>query len=116
MKSNNYIKGRVGEDIAANYIMKNGFDILDRNYKIKFAEIDIIAYKNDVVHFIEVKSRTSRDFGFAYEAVDNKKQEKIRKTAEIYLNQSNFFYNEISFDIIEIYYDTKNINYIRGCF
>ena len=70
MKSNNYSKGKLGEDIAVNYLKNCGFEILDRNFAIKAAEIDIIAYKDNIVNFIEVKSRTTIDFGYAHEAVD----------------------------------------------
>ena len=52
MKSNNYSKGKLGEDIAVNYLKNCGFEILDRNFAIKAAEIDIIAYKNNIVNFI----------------------------------------------------------------
>ena len=60
MKSNNYAKGKLGEDIAVNYLKNCGFEILDRNFAIKAAEIDIIAYKNNIVNFIEVKSSVER--------------------------------------------------------
>ena len=116
MKSNNYSKGKLGEDIAVNYLKNCGFEILDRNFAIKAAEIDIIAYKNNIENFIEVKSRTTIDFGYAHEAVDARKQNKIRLAAEVYLNQTNLIYEEISFDVVEIYFDTKNINHIIGCF
>ncbi len=116
MKSDNYAKGKQGEEIAVNYLIKDGFEILDRNFTIKSAEIDIIAYKDSILSFIEVKSRTGTDFGYAYEAVDIKKQNKIRMAAEVYINQTDLNYKEISFDIIEIYFGAKNINHIKDCF
>lgn len=116
MKANNYLKGKLGEDIAESYLLDKGYEILRKNFKIKKAEIDIIAYKNNDISFVEVKSRTNRDFGLACEAVDKTKQNKIRLAAEYFLSTEHIEYEEMSFDVIEIYYEDFEIIHIIDCF
>ncbi len=79
--------GMFGESIAANYLEKKGYTILARNYQKPWGEIDIIAKQDDVVVFIEVKSN-ARDLGYEFNPevrVDEKKLNKITKTAALYL-------------------------------
>ena len=74
---NNIDKGKTGEKIAKNYLINKGYTIIEINYKNKIGEIDIIAMHNDILVFIEVKTRTSYKYGYAFEAVDIRKQRKI---------------------------------------
>lgn len=116
MKTNNYLKGKLGEDIATEYLRDKGYYIREKNYKTKKAEIDIIVYKDNIISFVEVKSRTNKDFGLACEAVDIRKQTKIRSAAQHYLNTADIIYEGISFDVIEIYYEEFDIIHIIDCF
>ncbi len=68
--------GRAGEKRAVVFLKKKGFKILKTNYKTVFGEIDIIAQDKDTIVFIEVKTRTSDNYGVPSEAVDKRKQEK----------------------------------------
>ena len=78
--------GNVGEQIAAEYLVKNGFKILDRNFRYgRFGEIDIIAVENEYICFIEVKTRTSSLFGTPIEAVGYEKRKKIKALAWTYI-------------------------------
>ena len=77
--------GDWGERIAVNYLMKQGYEILDRNYKTKLGELDIVAKEGDIIVFVEVKTRSSRSFGLPQEAVNFKKQNKIMRMALQYL-------------------------------
>ncbi len=77
--------GDWGEKIAVNYLMKQGYQILDRNYKTKLGELDIVAKEGDIIVFVEVKTRSSRSFGLPQEAVNFKKQNKIMRMAMQYL-------------------------------
>ena len=80
--------GTAGEDAAANYLMRKGYRIAERNYKCKVAEIDIIAYNNDdTICFIEVKTRKNFQFGYPSEFVDSRKQHKIHLGAMSYINK-----------------------------
>ena len=81
-------KGSWGEDRAAAYLRKQGYEILERNYRGKTGEIDIIAEKDGTLHFIEVKTRTSEDLGEPLEAIDRRKLGHILRTAELYLHQN----------------------------
>lgn len=82
-KSRNNL-GRSSEDFAASYVSRLGYKILDRNFKSKFGEIDIIAEDYDTLVFVEVKARLSLRFGAPEEAVTPWKINKIRKTGEYY--------------------------------
>lgn len=77
--------GKFGEDQAEKELLKLGYEILERNYRNKIGEIDIIAKDNGVLCFVEVKAKTGSEFGLPEEMVNAKKQNKIIKTAEYYL-------------------------------
>lgn len=95
--------GALGEKIAINYLIKSGFQIQEVNYRIsRIGEIDIIARKDNLLSFIEVKTRTSLEYGLPCEAVNWKKQNTIRKLASIYIENKKIRTLEIRFDIIEI--------------
>ncbi|MGL5439445.1 MAG: YraN family protein [Filifactoraceae bacterium] len=113
---NNVKKGILGENIGSDYLLKNGHCILDRNFRTKHGEIDIITKKRCNIHFIEVKLRKNRDYGNASDAVNYIKQKKIRIVAGEFLREKKIFYNEINFDVLEIYTDEKFINYIENAF
>ena len=78
------ILGRKGEDLTCLYLKKNGYKILERNYKTPYGEADIVALKDDTYCFVEVKTRTSDEYGLPSEAVDYKKQARYRKIAWYY--------------------------------
>ncbi len=77
--------GRIGEEMACQYLLQQGYFIVKMNYSCKIGEIDIIASKRDVIVFVEVKYRKNNSFGDSVEAVGIKKQCKIRKVAEHYI-------------------------------
>ncbi len=77
--------GRIGENMAREYLLKQGYFIVKMNYSCKMGEIDIIASKRDVIVFVEVKYRKNNFYGISFEAVDIKKQCKIRNVAEYYM-------------------------------
>ena len=105
--------GNEGERQAVKYLKGCGYKILERGYKNPFGEVDIIASKDDVVAFIEVKTRLSENFGAPSEAVTKSRREKYKKGAEYY-----FLGKEIDvtvrFDIIEILHG--EINHIENAF
>ena len=89
--------------MAADYLIHNGFTILERNYRCKLGEIDIIAVKDDIVRFIEVKYRKDFNYGYSAEAVSKRKQEKIRKCAQWFMSERNMSQDRCcSFDVIAI--------------
>lgn len=103
------------ENIAVEFLISNGYKILERNYRIKQGEIDVIAIKNKCLSFIEVKYRNTLISGFPEEAVNRRKILKICKVAEFYIYSNNIYndYN-ISFDVIAIFKD--EIKHIKNAF
>lgn len=116
--------GSEGEQLAAEYLVRNGFRILDRNYRSgRFGEIDIIATEGEYICFIEVKTRTSDIFGTPAEAVGYAKRRKIQALAWSYLKYKNLGEQNMRFDIVEVNgkivneeFIPKNINLIRSAF
>jgi len=90
-----------GENIAANFLLNNGYTILHRNWCHGKKEIDVIALKGDLLVFIEIKTRTSFDFGFPEEAVTLKKQSYLKTAAEAFL-ENNTQFLKIRFDIVSV--------------
>ena len=76
--------GKIGEDFAAEYLLKHGYRIIERNFKARYGEIDIIALSGSTLVFIEVKTRIGREFGLPEEAVTPRKIREVVKTAGYY--------------------------------
>ena len=93
--------GKIGEDLAVSLLYAEGYTILDRNFRSHFGEIDIICEKEDVVYFVEVKTRTCDAFGEPAEAVNSIKQRRMKKTAEYYL-MMNKVDADVAFKVMEI--------------
>lgn len=93
--------GKKGEALAYTYFIENGYEILHKNWRYKHWEVDLIAHKNELLHFIEVKCRSSKQFGFPEESVSKKKiQNLINASVEfIYLYPQ---YKRVQFDVLAI--------------
>lgn len=114
--------GRTGEDIACDYLNKNGFVVIGRNVSYKAGEIDIIAKRGKELHFIEVKSRLSAYIDPVH-VVTQKKQKKIKVAAKLYLRnpRNNFKDGDLPacyFDVIgvDLSDTTPNIEFIVDAF
>ena len=95
--------GRRGEDMAHRYLQRKGFTVVARNYKPGAdSEIDIIARQGDLVIFVEVKSRTSAEFGSPDRAIDQEKQKHIVRAARAYVNRAAIEWNQVRFDTISV--------------
>ena len=115
MKLFNKVKGDVNEEIAVKYLKKKTkLKIIERNYRNKIGEIDIIAKENDVIVFIEVKYRSTAIYGYGREVVDGNKQWKIRNVAQMYLREIEDMNARVRFDIIDILGD--EVTYIPNAF
>lgn len=99
--------GKFGEDYAVKYLQREGYQVCCRNYKCLIGEIDIIAQKDQTLYFIEVKCRNHTAFGFPYEAVNKRKQHKIRKVAMNYLRSHTNGEQNYSFIVISILVNYK---------
>src|SRR5699024_1667435 len=113
----NIEKGQIGERIAENYLENNGYKIVETNFRNKIGEIDIIASKENNLIFVEVESRTSLNYGYPYEAVNYKKQNKIIRTSLLYIQYKNLKHKQLRYDIIEVFLASiPKINHIENAF
>lgn len=80
--------GDAGEELAVAYFERRGFRLIDRNWLCRLGEIDVIVEKNGVTHFVEVKTRHSREFGYPEESITGKKLRHLARTIEVYLARS----------------------------
>ena len=94
--------GRRGEGIAISYLKKQGYKIVEKNYRTKLGEIDIIAEDKGVISFIEVRSRNSRGFGSPEETITRKKEAQISKAALAYIKQYKLEAVSCRFDVVTI--------------
>lgn len=120
IKDNFYKKetGKIGEEKAANFLQKNGYTILERNFVSKLGEIDIIAREDNEYIFIEVKTRSSKKYGIPVEAVNRDKIKHIINVSKFYILQNNLQNKFIRYDIIEVYINKNDylINHIKNVF
>jgi putative endonuclease len=98
--------GKKGEQLAVNFLVKNGYKIIERNYRFDKAEVDIIARKEETLAIIEVKTRSSIDFGNPQDFVKPKQIQRLVKAVDEYVTV-NGLNVEVRFDIIAI---VKNAN------
>ncbi|HHW61664.1 MAG TPA: YraN family protein [Syntrophomonadaceae bacterium] len=94
--------GAKGEDLAVQFLQKQGYHILERNYRTRYGEIDIICTHQKNIVFVEVKSRRSFKYGHPEEAITSTKIAHIRKASLHYLSGNSSYYEEIRFDVISI--------------
>ena len=99
--TNHKLTGNKGEDIATNYLLQKGYNIVTRNWRHKHLEVDIIASHNNCLHFIEVKTRTNTKFGMPEDSITQTKMNHLKKAAEAYLYQHPQWL-KIQFDVIAI--------------
>lgn len=112
------IFGEKGESIAVRYLKKKGYKILEKNYRTKLGEIDIIAKDKDTLVFVEVKSRRSWQFGNPKAAVTPAKQRKISKVALYYLKTNDCSNAKARFDVVTITAtrDKSQIEIVKNAF
>ena len=109
--------GKVGEDLAANYLICLGHQIVCRNYRYKRSEIDLISECDNLLIFTEVKYRSNINFGQPESFVSNLKMKRIKEAAGYYLYEKNWSF-DIRFDIISIVSNknTDLIEHFTDCF
>lgn len=112
--------GDAGEAYVAEYLSQKKYNILIKNYKKRYGEIDIIASKGEYTVFVEVKTRHSNSMTEPWEAVDRRKQRRIIQTAAAYLSE-NDVQSYVRFDVAEAIIRRDNlelisINYIEDAF
>lgn len=110
--------GKLGEEEACKYLIKNNYKILQRNFLCQSGEIDIIAKNSNEYIFIEVKTRVSKRYGAPAEAVDINKQKHIINATRYFVYKNSLENKNIRFDVIEVYLNknSKFINHIKSAF
>ncbi|HOJ92121.1 MAG TPA: YraN family protein [Dictyoglomaceae bacterium] len=94
--------GDIGEKFAVEFFERRGFNILHKNLRFKFGELDLVVEKSGILVFVEVKTRSNNNFGEPIEAVDYKKQEKIKKMAEMFLANYKKIVKGVRFDVLSV--------------
>ena len=100
--------GNKGEENAVSFLFANGYEVLERNYRFGRGEIDIIALKNSVMVFIEVKTRSRTDYGYPEQTLSPGQAQKIIEAAQEYIRASQWE-GLIRFDIVAITINTREV-------
>jgi putative endonuclease len=97
--------GDAGEDLAIRHLQSLGYRILDRNYRCKVGEIDCVAVKDRTLVFLEVKSRTTAEYGGPLEAVDRRKRRKMTRLARMYALEKSLHDVPQRFDVVAVWFE-----------
>jgi putative endonuclease len=119
IKNNKQLLGATGEELALKHLKKNGYRIIEQNFRTKLGEIDIIGFNEKAICFIEVKTRTDESFGSPEEAVNKRKQRQIINTARYYLMRKKIPpETPCRFDVVAVILDGEKevINLIKNAF
>jgi putative endonuclease len=110
--------GKKGEAAAVRFLKKNGYKILEQNYRTQLGEIDIIARERQTIVFIEVKTRRSLEYGSPKMAITPKKQRNISMTALYYLKINNQSHADARFDVVTVFTEggQVDIDIIKNAF
>ena len=112
-------EGMQGEALVARYLRERGYQLAAHGYRSRYGEIDLIAWDGDVLRFVEVKTRTNLDMALPREYVTPQKQNKLRKTARMYLAEKRLDC-PARFDVAEVYaehgFDEARIEYLENAF
>lgn len=106
--------GRKGEDISVKFLKKQGYKIMERNYRCSLGEIDIVAKDKNILCFVEVKTRKTKEYGLPEEAIDGHKQKNLAKVALVYLKEKKIYKQDLRFDVVSVY--SNHIELIKDAF
>ena len=111
--------GKSGESLAEKFLKKKGYSIIHKNFRTRSGEIDLIARYQEILIFVEVKTRSGCHLGSPLDAVTARKQYQVSKVALEFLSKTNLFNSDARFDVISIVYSDKNtlnIEHIENAF
>lgn len=108
--------GLRGEDVAASYLENNGYDIMARNWRCQRGELDIVGKDGEILVFIEVKTRRTNKSGTPAEAVDARKQTKLRTLALHYIHQTGITAAAYRFDVVAVEGKAEKVTLIKNAF
>lgn len=119
IRTKNKEKGDLGENLVDIYLIKNGYEILYKNFKCNMGEIDRIFLDNNEIVFTEIKTRMNINYGYPAESVTIYKRKHILNTAKYFLYRMNMLGKSVRFDVIEVYLSREHkpiINHIKNVF
>lgn len=120
MKNLNRCIGKIFESLAGEYLIKNNYLIVERNFYYSHCEIDLIALNGDILVFFEIKGRYNLNYGSPSESVLKNKQRNIIKCAKYFIHRNNHYDKFIRFDVIEIcgnnFDNSITLNHIENAF
>lgn len=109
--------GRRGEELARNFLEEIGYHILEKNYRTRIGEIDLISRDGNTLVFVEVKTRSSKQYGHPFEALTRKKCAQIARVALHYLNQHGLHDQPARFDVVGVMMGEKpKIEIVKNAF
>lgn len=108
-----HLTGKIGENVATQYLMQKNYQIVERNFYCRQGEIDIITKDKNELVFIEVKTRTNKVYGRPVDAITAYKKKCIMKSIEYYLFKYKLEDIPIRIDVIEVYEKTENKYYVN---
>ncbi len=109
--------GARGEALARRYIRQRGLKVIERNWRTRSGEIDLVCRDRDTLVFVEVKSRTGETFGQPYEAVGPAKRQRLRRLAEEYIASRGLAECPVRFDVLSVRLDREpRVEHIEGAF
>lgn len=100
--------GKWGEELAKSYLQEQGFEVLFHNYHTEYGEIDLIANNHGRLHFVEVKTRRTKRFGYPEEAITPKKLTHMIDSASVFMQSHSEFEGDWQIDVIAIQISTEN--------
>jgi len=117
MKQLNRLIGKQGEEMAADLLRKKGYEILENNYQTKWGELDLIVTKDNILVFVEVKLKTTEDYGTPEEMIGKNKLAQVKKTAEMYLLDNPDIakkFDSYQIDVVCIVEETERITHYEN--
>ncbi|WP_319943141.1 YraN family protein [Nocardia aurantia] len=117
--AHNLALGAHGEELAARFLREAGMEIIARNWRCRYGELDLIARDAEVTAFVEVKTRTGLGFGVPAEAVTFSKQQRIRRLALLWLNEQDGPWLRIRFDVVSVLVPPRGeptVDHLRAVF
>ncbi len=97
--------GTYGERLVEKQYIKRGYRLLDRNYRCRFGEIDLIFQKEDKLYFVEVRTKSSLAYGTAEESVNWRKKGTIQKVSQVYMLEKKIHTTHVQYDFVAVYID-----------
>lgn len=112
----NQQRGERGEQLALTYLQKQGYDLLEKNWRAGHKELDLIMRHGEAVVFVEVKARASAAFGTPGEAVDRRKQRKLLEAAQTYLYEHGLLDTPARMDVVEVDLHSGTVRHLINAF